>query len=235
MLSIIIPTMNEEATLPTLLESIRAQDYGDYEIIVADNNSRDRTRELAENFGARIVGGGLPGPGRNKGAAAARGEKLLFLDADVVLPHEKFFSSIINEFDTRGLDIATCTVDPISERPVDRAFHFIYNFYTQKIMFWRAYAPGFFILTRRHIHEKINGFDEQIKLAEDHDYTRRAVGHGSFGFLKENIPVSVRRFDRDGRVNIAVKYIFCELHSFLFGGIKSDVFKYRFGYDKKEK
>ena len=74
MLSIIIPTLNEEEYLPRLLESIRRQTYRDYEIIVADNNSEDQTRAIAESFGARVSpGGNHPGKGRNRGAEAAKG------------------------------------------------------------------------------------------------------------------------------------------------------------------
>ena len=48
--SIIIPTYNEEEYLPVLLDSIKEQDFNDYEIIVADANSSDRTREIAEDI-----------------------------------------------------------------------------------------------------------------------------------------------------------------------------------------
>ena len=50
-LSIVIPTYNEEEYLPKLLESIKMQSYSDYEIIVADANSNDKTREIAEECG----------------------------------------------------------------------------------------------------------------------------------------------------------------------------------------
>ena len=50
-ISIIIPTYNEEEYLPVLLDSIKKQSYTDYEIIVADANSTDRTREIAEEYG----------------------------------------------------------------------------------------------------------------------------------------------------------------------------------------
>lgn len=57
-LSIIIPTYNEEEYLPKLLEGIKSQDFEDYEIIVADANSTDKTREIAEVYGCKIVDGG---------------------------------------------------------------------------------------------------------------------------------------------------------------------------------
>ncbi|MEN6592532.1 MAG: glycosyltransferase family A protein, partial [Methanobacterium sp.] len=57
-ISIIIPTYNEEEYLPYLLESIKRQDFTDYEVIVADAHSTDKTREIAKSFGAKIVDGG---------------------------------------------------------------------------------------------------------------------------------------------------------------------------------
>lgn len=234
MLSIIIPTYNEEKTLPTLLRSIKEQDFDDYEVVVADNNSTDTTQEVAQKFGARVVEGGLPGAGRNLGAKAAKGEKLLFLDADVVLPHPRFLSNTVREFDRRAYDIATCRILPLSEKRADRLFHWVYNHYSIRTARVFPHAPGFCIFARRHIHEKINGFDEDIKLAEDHDYTQRAVQYGNFGFLSESIPVSVRRFDKEGRIKIAIKYIFCDIYMFFLGGVKSDIFRYRFGYHDDE-
>jgi len=73
MLSIIIPTLNEENYLPFLLESIKNQDFKDYEIIVADAGSHDKTREIAKNFGCKVVSGGLPAKGRNEGTKFSRG------------------------------------------------------------------------------------------------------------------------------------------------------------------
>ncbi|MBU0648961.1 glycosyltransferase [Patescibacteria group bacterium] len=236
MLSIIIPTYNEQDFLPYLLKSIRAQDYKDYEIIVADANSEDRTRQVARDYGARVVDGGLPAAGRNRGAQAAKGEKFLFLDADVYLPGKDFLSKTIFEFDSRALDLATCYLEPISDKKVDILFHRFYNQYAKNLRFVTPHAPGFCIFVRRHVHEAIDGFNESIKLAEDHDYSKRARKFGQFGFLESaKIPVSVRRFDRDGRANIAIKYALCELHMFTIGGVKNDIFKYRFGYDTKEK
>ena len=58
-LSIIIPTYNEEEYLPNLLESIEKQSFTDYEIIIADANSTDRTREIAEEHGCTIVEGAV--------------------------------------------------------------------------------------------------------------------------------------------------------------------------------
>ncbi|MDD4995415.1 MAG: glycosyltransferase [Patescibacteria group bacterium] len=232
MLSIIIPTYNEEQLLPRLLASIKEQDYCDYEIIVADAASSDRTPAIAAEFGARVVPGGLPPVGRNRGAATTTGEKILFLDADVVLPRRDFLSSAIQEFDSRALDIATCRVDPIGDKKIDKLFHWFYNFYTACLASIRPHAPGFCILVRRHLHEKLGGFDEEIKLAEDQDYSQRAAKLGQFGFLSEYLPVSTRRFERDGRLNVIFKYVICEFYMMLFGGPKSDIFKYRFGYPK---
>ena len=80
MISIIIPTLNEEKYLPKLLDCIRKQSYKDYEIIVADSNSKDKTRQIAKKYGCRIVKGGMPAKGRNNGAKAAKSEILLFVD-----------------------------------------------------------------------------------------------------------------------------------------------------------
>ncbi|MBI5655133.1 glycosyltransferase [Candidatus Uhrbacteria bacterium] len=234
--SIVIPTKNEEAMLPRLMESIKNQTYDDYEVIVADAHSTDKTCSIAESYGAKCVEGGMPGPGRNKGAIAASGEIIVFFDADVLMPSTRFLQDCIGEMDKKGLDVASCKVKPISRKPVDKAMHEIYNAYavaTEKI---RPHAPGFCILVRRHAHHGIKGFDEEIVLAEDHDYVQRAKKEGhKFGLLKSHpISVSVRRLEKDGRLALAIKYLFAELHIITRGAIKKELFEYEMGGEEKK-
>lgn len=231
MLSIIIPTLNEEKFLPILFGTIKRQTGVDYEVIVADNNSKDNTRKIAVSCGALVVEGGLPAKARNNGAAAAKGDIFLFLDADVVLPAPDFLKKTLEEFNGRGLDLATCAVWPISEKKRDKIIHKAVNIYIKTLHNISPRLPGFCIFVRREIHEKISGFDETVKLAEDHEYAQRAVKFAKFDILRSYpIAVSVRRLSRDGRLNIAVKYALCEAYMELKGPIRSDIFKYRFGY-----
>jgi glycosyltransferase involved in cell wall biosynthesis len=90
--SVIVPARNEEASLADCLQSLMTQDDVAFEIIVVDDGSTDRTREIAESFaGVRVIAAPpLPAgwTGKNNavvaGAAAARGSWLLFTDADTV-------------------------------------------------------------------------------------------------------------------------------------------------------
>jgi glycosyltransferase involved in cell wall biosynthesis len=85
MISIIIPTLNEERSLPSLLDAVCRQG-AEYEVIVVDGGSQDRTLEIARRHGVRTLSSP---PGRGKGicigAAASCGEVLFFLHADSTL------------------------------------------------------------------------------------------------------------------------------------------------------
>lgn len=235
--SIVIPTKNEEKNLPSLLHSIKAQTFTDIEIIVADAGSTDQTAQLATYLGAKVVKGGMPGPGRNRGAEAAKGDIIIFFDADVYLPTSRFLEDCIAEMERKQLDIATCKVKPMSRKPIDKIGHEVYNAYalmTEKI---RPHAPGFCIFVRRTTHESIGGFDEGVVFAEDHEYVQRAEKNGArFGLLRSHpIAVSVRRLEKDGRLAIAFKYIYSEFHMLTKGTFKEMPFEYEMGgKDTKE-
>ena len=87
--SIVIPARNEEKTLPILLASLKNQRFTADEVIVIDDNSEDKTRQVAVNEGARVIQSKpLPEKWMGKpwacyqGAKVAKGEILIFLDAD---------------------------------------------------------------------------------------------------------------------------------------------------------
>ena len=234
MLTIVIPTKNEEAYLPRLLESIAKQTMRPAEIIVADAQSMDRTREIAESYGAKVVEGGLISFGRNAGAREVQTDFILFLDADVELRDPEFLEKAVGEMLERKLDLATCFVFPLSDQFIDHFLHKAYNTYARAWGSLYPHAPGFCMLARRDLHEKIGGFDENVTFCEDHDYARRAVEFARFGFLKSTrIPVSIRRLDRDGRMKIAIKYMLAELHLALLGPIRHNKFNYTFGHEVK--
>ncbi len=232
-LSIIIPTLNEERYLPGLLTTIQGQDFKDFEIIVADTNSTDRTPAIAAEFGAMVVPGGHPAVARNNGARVAQGDILLFLDADVLLPHPQWLSRMMEEFMRRGLGIAASLPEPLSMQKRDLFMHGAYNLWTRLSQWWLPHAAGFCVMARRDVHQKINGFNESICFAEDHDYARRAKKVSSFGIMSEKVLVSVRRMERDGRMAIAVKYLACEVYLTFGGSVKQNFFKYTFGYDNE--
>ena len=232
-LSIVIPTKNEEKYLPELLESIQKQTLLPDLIIVADAGSIDQTVQIAKEHGCRVVEGGLPGPGRNAGAKAADTDIVLFLDADVVLKKKTLLEDAVQEFEEKKYDIATADVKPLEGGSYDEFAHDMYNKYVRLWGDKHAHAPGFFLMVRKSLHDRIGGFDETVVFCEDHDYACRGNREGEFGFLDSvTVTVSTRRLDRDGRLNIAVKYILGELHILAIGPIRHHAFNYTFGYKK---
>lgn len=89
-ISIIIPTYNEEKDIPECLDSLLNQSFKNFEIIVVDDGSTDRTKEIIKEFQKKdkrikLIEGEHKGPGfsRNLGAKKAKGEILVFVDADM--------------------------------------------------------------------------------------------------------------------------------------------------------
>lgn len=236
-LSIVIPTYNEGEYLPGLLESIAAQNWRDYEVIVSDAGSTDATQRIAREFGAVLVTGPKLGPGfgRNRGAEVAQGELLLFLDADVRLPGPDFLKKAVEEFEGRSLGIAGFYIRAWDGRPVHRLLYRLGN-----IFFWLTkrvdpHLPGWAILVRHSLHEAVHGFDETPAFREDHEYLSRVRRLGKFDFLKTGpILVSSRRFVQDGTVRTLWIYLVTELAR-PFGRIPYTRFNYRLGGRERSK
>ncbi len=227
--SIIVPTLNEEEDLPILLDSIKAQSFTSYEVIVADAGSKDRTQEIAQAAGAKVVPGGMPGPGRNRGAEAARGELLFFFDADVDLPPD-FLERAVGEMNERMLDLATCEFKPKSDLKLDDVMFRFANLSVKMNQDINPRAAGFCIFMSARLFRRVDGFDESVKLAEDHELVQRASKYRPLRVLKStSLKVSVRRLEKEGRFNLVQKYMQVELHLMFKGNVRDEIVEYEFG------
>ena len=107
LMSVIIPTLNEEAILGVALESLKKQSFQNYEVVIADGGSTDRTMEIAEEYGCRFLKVPKTRPhdvstAKNMGSKYAYGDALFFLDADMSLDPNAF-EVIDEEYDDVSL------------------------------------------------------------------------------------------------------------------------------------
>ena len=227
MLSIVIIAKNEEEYLPRLLKSIKHQDYKDYEVILSDAESTDNTRQIAMESGCRIIEGGLPSIGRNNGAKVAKGNTILFLDSDVVLP-KKFLRTNLEEFKKKRLVTATPIYKPITDKTIDKFLYKVYNTWAKATQYFYPHSAGFCIFCKKDTFNKLKGFDEKILMAEDHDFVNRSKKHGKFRILyNKPILVDIRRLDEEGRFELVKKYFKGAIHRTFKGEIYTPNFEYK--------
>lgn len=232
-ISIIIPTFNEEEYLPILLKSIEEQNFNDYEIIVADANSTDKTREIAEEYNCKIVKGGLPGIGRNNGAKVALGKYLLFLDSDLKLT-ENYLKDLIEEFEFEKLGIAITQMEALSEKKEDKILHDLANWFMIAVENIKPHGAGCYgIISKKSLHEECGGFDESLNFGEDTDYIERLAKKEPFKVLrKPRIGVSTRRLEEEGLYTLLYQYGKSTVNDFRGKRTSAEELNYSFGHAK---
>ncbi|MDD3032549.1 MAG: glycosyltransferase [Candidatus Pacebacteria bacterium] len=236
-LSIIIPTLNEEKLLPFLLELIEKENVKkNIEVIIADAGSTDQTVKIAKDYGCKIVPGGLPARGRNSGAKHATAPILFFLDADVLFKPGTIAKSL-EQFKKKKLDAASFGIYTQEKNLYmnKTTMNLFYN-YPQKLLKKISPMGAMGIMAKKSIFEKVGGFDEEIKLAEDHYFVKKVSKIGKYGIIRHiKLYMPLRRFRQDGYFKTFFKYAYCFWYMNLKGPVKSEKVHYNFGHYNKDK
>ncbi len=232
MISIIIPTLNEEKTLTKLISSILKQDFKDYEIIVSDGNSTDKTKDIALSYNCKFINSNKKSPAyqRNNGLKLAKNEYLLFLDADSVIP-ENFLNKSYNEFINKKLNVASFYLRFNSSRFIYKIYNRIYNFLCLICQYYQPLSVGAAIMSKKTSHDLISGFNENVFVGEDHDYARRIKkGGNKFRMIKTTyFYFSPRRWEKEGHLLSLYKIFKMAIYLLLKGPIKKKIVEYEFG------
>jgi glycosyltransferase involved in cell wall biosynthesis len=201
-LSVIIPAYNEEKYLPETLERIVAAlsfTNCDSEIIVVDNESDDKTREIAESFGAKVIRESVHNIGkvRNTGGKAASGDVLVFVDADTLVPGELFhkIAEVMEDSDCYGGAVA------VEYGELERWW---VKFYLLGWKFWEKVfnsKQGATQFCRPKAFQETGGYDESIYVGEDVEFYWRLTkyagrNHGRLSFIESpKVKTSARKFN----------------------------------------
>lgn len=178
--SVVVPAFNEEQFLAQTLSAIRSALEANgaatagYEIIVCDNNSSDRTAEIARQHGALVVFEPINqiARARNAGAAVAKGDWLLFVDADS-MPDAALLAETLATIETGRFAGGSATVQFCDSPLWWRAIWACKN----RVVRAAKIAYGAYIFCRRDAFEAVGGFSTKLYAVEDVDFAARLKRH----------------------------------------------------------
>ncbi len=238
MLSVIIPTLNEEQYLPRLLASLQKQTYKDFEVIIADSNSQDQTVARAQDFGVNVVVGKKitnPAMARNLGASVAKGSLYLFLDADVYL-EPTFIEKFMQQFIQNGLSVALPSTKSMHISLKNSLLIFTTNITGWFSQYFLPIGCGYCILVSKEIFECVGKFNEELLLGEDTEFIRKCAKASKYKFVtKPAIHISFRRHEQEGYAHVYLKHVFSTLNQVFHKGFTDNtVVEYKFGHYHKD-
>lgn len=218
--SVIIPALNEEKCISKTLKSLRKQTVNNFEIVVKDGESEDRTIEIAQRYADRVISKKdiSVADARNQGANDARGDILVFVDADTKLPPHtlEVFANLLKKKVVGG----SCRKIPEGGDALDRLLYEFVNvstFLSSHLGIGGAHGNCMFI--KKEVFRKVGGFDPRIKVAEEQELVRRASRFGRFIFLlNTHVNEDPRRIRRWGRLRLYLTWFFGTLRSFKANG-----------------
>jgi glycosyltransferase involved in cell wall biosynthesis len=215
-LSVLIPAYNEEELIRCVVDSVHASftsvGFDAYEVIVCDNNSTDRTAEIAADAGARVVfePHNQIARARNAAASQARGEWLIFLDGDTFL-NPKLLQVTIDAFRSGSICAGGAVV--AFDRPhsgiVTRALTRFWNLISSRL----GVAAGSFVFCLRAAWAEVGGFEEAVYAGEELFFSRKlkrwAKIHGQRFHVFATSPVitSARKLEWYGQWELLRRFL----------------------------
>ncbi len=175
LVSVVVAAFDEEAFIAEALGSVLAQTYRDVEVIVVDDGSSDRTVEIAQELGARVLRQTHEGAAaaRNAGLAVASGEYWTIFDADDLMPPERLAAQVahLETHPEHGmvLGLAEAFVTPGEPRPAH------YNPAWDNAPFPACAGT---MMARRAVLDLVGPYDEGVCLAYDVEWLARAKDAG---------------------------------------------------------
>ena len=208
MLSIIIPSKNEEKYIGNLLHSIKKQCLVNYEIIIADNKSTDNTLKVINQYidelPIKIVEGGLPSVARNNGAKNAKYDLLLFIDSDIYIKNNYLIWKSIEILKEKNLDLMTCFLN--SDIIMTKIMYFFSNIFSYLSKFDKPFATTQYFLIKKDVFNQLGGFDESVMHCEDYLLSKK-VHNKKFGLVWSYVYSDDRRFKKMGYINFALYFL----------------------------
>lgn len=185
LVSVVITTKNEEKNIENCIKSIKTQTYPEdlIEIIVVDNNSTDRTKEIARKYTKNVFNKGPERSAqRNFGISKAKGEYILFLDADMSLS-EGVIAECVNKFTSSRVNELVGLYIP--EKILGDSFwckvrDFERSFYDGTVIDAIRFFP-------KKVWEEVGGFDESLTGPEDWDFDKKVRNLGTTDTIKSKI------------------------------------------------
>lgn len=189
LVSVVITTKNEEEHIGKCLSSIKSQSYppNGIEIIVVDNNSNDKTKEISFRYTDKVYNfGSERSAQRNFGVRQANGKYVLYLDADMILSQE-VIRECFNKCENEG-----CMALYIPERIKGRGFWIKVRDFERR--FYNATVIDCVRFIQKDKFLEIGGFDESLTGPEDWDLDRRIRQAGKVGIIDSPIYHNEGRF-----------------------------------------
>ncbi|MEO6638273.1 MAG: TIGR04283 family arsenosugar biosynthesis glycosyltransferase [Ginsengibacter sp.] len=188
-ISVIIPTLNEEAAIAPLIQHLRHHATGYIQIIISDGGSADNTAFVASAANSKVVLSQKKGRAAqmNYGASFATEPVLYFVHADCIPPNN-FYSKILSSV-REGFALGRFQTKFNSNSWLLKLNAFFTRFD------WGICSGGdqtlFF---RKELFSEINGFNEELILMEDYDIVKRARQNFSYAILNDKVLVSARKY-----------------------------------------
>ena len=175
-------------------------------VLVADAKSTDGTPEIALGFLDRlnvtVIAGGMPAVGRNRGAALADSEYVLFLDADIEMAHASVIRRAVELAQQKQLHCVTTNIVCRDGSWFDKAMYAGNDFFQYLSRLHKPFATGMFMLFDRAKFQEFGGFNEQARFGEDYLLSQR-VARRHFGIVRGGVYTTNRRFQRMGHFRVA--------------------------------